>query len=240
MTAAARRFWKSAAIEPVDGGYGVTLDGRALRTPAGSTLLAPTQRLGEAVQREWDSQGETIDAASMPMFQFTVTAIDRVTPQRDAVIDEISHYGGSDLLCYREDQDTRLKAHQDATWQPYLDWIADSRGISLEVASGIMPRPQPEAALSRARRLVAEFDDYHLAGLHSLVTVSGSLVLGMAMADGHASPEEAGRAAFLDELWQQDKWGYDQEADRRIQSLQAALEEARRYLGLLSNQPEER
>ena len=71
------------------------------------------------------------------------------------------------------------------------------------------------------------------------MTISGSLVLGLAMADGHASAEDGGRAALLDELWQQEKWGYDEDADKWIKSLAKALIEARQYMDLLAHQPGE-
>ena len=235
----ARRFWKETAITPADGGYSISLDGRGLRTPSGGGFLAPTMALAEVIRNECDSQGDEISPETMPMFQFTVTAIDRITPRRDAIIDEISQFGGSDLLCYREDRDERLKARQDEIWQPYLNWLAGRHGAELVVVSGIMPQPQRDEALAVLRGAVAHFDDYNLAGLHSLVTISGSLVLGLAMADGHASAEDGGRAALLDELWQQEKWGYDEDADKRIKSLAKALIEARQYMDLLAHQPGE-
>ena len=234
MNTPARRFWKDAATTPVKGGFGILLDGKGLRTPGGGKFMAPTEPLAETVRREWDAQGGEIAPDTMPMFRFTVTAIDRVIPQRDAVIQEIGKYGGSDLLCYREERDRSLKARQDAVWQPYLDWAAEAHGIALEVTDGVMPKPQPEAALARARSVVAEFDDFRLAGLHSLVTISGSLVLGLAAAEGRASAEEAGEAALLDELWQQEKWGADEEAARRIDGLKRMLAEARQYMDLLA------
>jgi chaperone required for assembly of F1-ATPase len=41
---------------------------------------------------------------------------------------------------------------------------------------------------------------------------------------------------MLDDLWQQEKWGYDAEADARIRTHLSLLADASRYLGLLSRE----
>jgi len=234
MKPAARRFWKEVDVSIRDGGYTVLLDNRPVKTPSGAAFQIPKQGLAEEIGKEWDAQDEVIAPDTMPMFKFAVTAIDRVTPQRSAVIEEISGYGASDLLCYREASDALLRARQDETWQPYLNWFAASRGIDLIVAEGIMPQAQTPSAKDRMRALVAAKDDFELSGLHCLVTVSGSLVLGLAVADGMMGAKDISSAAFLDDLWQQEKWGYDAEADGRIKSHQALIEDAERYLKLLT------
>ena len=232
---AAKRFWTSTTVEDGPEGYVIHLDGRAVKTPEGAKLTILNQPLAQAVREEWDSQVDEINPASMPMFRFTVTAIDRVTPQRDAVIDEISGYGGSDLVCYREADNNVLATRQHEVWQPYLDWFSDSEGVKLAITDGIMPVLQDASALRAMREIVSRYDDFSLAGLHSLVTVSGSLVVGLAIASQHVSPETGGKAALLDDLWQQEKWGYDAEADAHIKDRMKLLSDAARFITMLRN-----
>ena len=244
----ARRFWQEVAIKKIAakenaaknaaGGFAITLDGRDIRTPSGGAFVVPTQALANAVCDEWDKQDKICEPATMPMFQFAVTVIDRVIPQRGAVIDEIVRYGSTDLLCYREAQNQILKQHQDVTWQPYLDWAASAHGIELAIGYGVIPQLQSKTALGCAHKVVAAHSDYHLAGLHALVSLSGSLVLGLAVADGFVSAGDVFQAAFLDELWQQEKWGYDKDADDSIKNRQHGLVEAQQYLGLLNKDEE--
>jgi len=233
MKAAARRFWKEVKISASDAGHHVLLDNRPVKTPSGAAFFVPGKDLAEEIAREWDAQQEVISPETMPMFKFAVTAIDRVTPQRQAVVAEISNYGASDLLCYREAADRQLRSRQDEIWQPYLDWFARIKGVELAVAEGIMPCAQSTTAKERMQSIVDAVDDFALAGLHCLVTVSGSLVLGLAVADAMVSARDVSSAAFLDDLWQQEKWGYDAEADGRIKSHQHLIENAERYLKLL-------
>ena len=229
----AKRFWKETSLKEDDNGFIITLDGREVKTPQGSAMRIPQPMLAEAILQEWDNQIEDIDPETMPMFKFTVTAIDRVTPQRQAIVQELTNYGANDLLCYREESDSRLKDHQHQSWQPYLDWMADCHKISLSVFSGIMPGDQSQSAKSAMFALLDRHDDFTLAGLHTLVTCSGSLVLGLAAKQKFQPIDTIFQAAFLDDLWQQDKWGYDADADKRLKNHQALLQNAHRYLGML-------
>ena len=229
----AKRFWKETTLRQDPQGLAISLDGRDVKTPAGASLLAPSNPLADAIRDEWDSQIEAINPDTMPMFKFTVTAIDRVTPQRQAIVNEMVNYGCNDLLCYREANDPRLSDHQHQVWQPYLDWIEAAHAIRLDVFSGIMPGDQPEEMRQNLHRLIDAYDDFALAGLHTLVTSSGSLVLGLAACDDHRPIDDIFAAAFLDDLWQQEKWGYDAEADKRLNHHQALIRDAYRYLKML-------
>lgn len=231
--AAAKRFWKDTSLKADDGGFAITLDGRDVKTPNGMAFRAPNEALASAIRDEWDAQVETINPDQMPMFKFTVTAVDRVTPQRDAVVDEMASYGANDLLCYREAGDQRLLALQDKTWQPFLDWMADAHNITLTSFSGIMPGDQSPSAKAGLRQCVDRFSDLELSGLHSLVTISGSLVLALATAEAYRPIDDIINAAQLDELWQQEKWGYDEDADARLKSHQHLMKLANRYFILL-------
>ena len=228
-----KRFWKEVATSKVKDAFGITLDGKPIKTPTKADLLVPSLALAEAIAKEWNEQGENVVPESMPMFQFSLTALDRVAPQREAIIDEIASYGASDLLCYREAQDHNLKQHQHEIWQPYLAWFEEQFEVSLLVTEGVMPISQSPQALKRMGEIVATYDDFALAGLHSLTTLTGSLVLGMAVAKEYVSAEKVTAAAFLDMRWQQEKWGSDEEAEQVMRARIESLLEAERYLALL-------
>ena len=143
MIEAKKRFYKSVLL--ADDGLSIQLDGRNLRSPAGSLLRLPTMSLASAIADEWRAQGDDIDPATLPLFSLSVTVVDRVIPQRDTIIAELSAYGGNDLLCYRDVQDD-LASRQQEHWQPWLDHLAKKWGIALQIVTGIMPISQPDAA----------------------------------------------------------------------------------------------
>jgi chaperone required for assembly of F1-ATPase len=206
-----------------------------LRSPAGAQLYLPSSALAAAVADEWRAQDEHIDAASMPLFGLAVTVVDRVMPQQLVIIRELVGYGDNDLLCYRADDDD-LAARQQKFWQPWLEWADCEFGVSLQVATGIMPVTQPHAG--GLRDALQQFDAWQLGALHRAVSLGGSLVLGLGFVSGQLDAEQLFSTAFLDELWQNEKWGRDYEAEDRQNHIRAELADAARFLQLLSDQPE--
>src|SRR3712207_3070910 len=98
-----KRFYKEAAVAEVPGGFEVRLDGRSLRTPAKAPLVLRGRALAEAIAEEWAAQGDEVAPNSMPMMQLASTAIDRVGPQREGIVEAVARYAETDLLCYRAD-----------------------------------------------------------------------------------------------------------------------------------------
>jgi chaperone required for assembly of F1-ATPase len=229
----AKRFYKAVSVAEEPGGHAVLLDGRAVKSPAKAPLLLPNVRLAEAVAAEWDAQAERIDANAMPMMSFAATTIDRVTPNRTHVIDEISGFGRSDLLCYRADTPETLAARQAEAWGGLLSWAEERLGAQLVVTEGLMPVDQPRAAVERLQDHVAAHSDWELTPLHTVTTISGSLVIGLALTQGHLDAAGAFEIGELDETFQSELWGIDREAEDRRRRRRAELEAAERFLTLL-------
>jgi len=211
-TWAAKRFWKDAKSRACDGGFTVELDGRAVRTPAKMPLIVPTRALAEALVAEWLAQEDQIDPNTMPMTRLANSALDKVTDQFGAVADMIAAYGDSDLLCYRSDGPDELVERQAKAWDPLLDWAAEALDARLSTRTGIMHQPQEQVVLKRLSDHVHALSNFQLTAFHDLVTLSGSLVLGFAIAKHVLSAEEAWDLSRLDENWQEEKWGVDRDA----------------------------
>ncbi|MEZ5751263.1 MAG: ATP12 family protein [Paracoccaceae bacterium] len=224
---ARKRFWKDVAVSEVDDGYGILLDGRTVKTPAKVPLVVPTRALADMIATEWAGVGDTIDPEAMPVTRAANAAIDKVRGQFSEVAQMLSAYGETDLLCYRADKPAELVARQAAAWDPVLAWSESRFGIRWHTASGVMPRPQPPETLRVLGGHVASFSDFELTGFHDLVAMSGSLVIGLAVSEGHQSPETLWEISRIDEDWQIEHWGSDDEAEihaamRRAAFLQAA------------------
>ncbi|KEO52765.1 ATP12 family chaperone protein [Thioclava pacifica] len=209
---AAKRFWKETSVTEAEGGFGVALDGRAVKTPAKAPLVVPTRALAEAIAAEWDAQEDKIAPHTMPVTRSANAAIDKVTHQHDEVVTHVAEYGETDLLCYRADKPAELVALQAEKWDPLLDWAAQTYGLRLTVTAGVLPVAQSQDALARLRAEVAACDPFALAALHDLVGITGSLVLGLAVARGRLTALEAWELSRLDEDWQIAQWGEDEEA----------------------------
>ncbi|MBM3571378.1 MAG: ATPase [Alphaproteobacteria bacterium] len=220
----------------VAGGYTVALDGKPMHTPAKTPLVLPTLPLAEDVAREWDEQGATVKPHTMPMMTLASTGIDRVPPQRSAVIEEIAGFAGTDLVCYRADAPADLVERQHALWQPLVEWAALTFDAPLSVTTGIVPLGQPAQALRALTAAVGEFDDFGLAALHMATNAAGSVVIALALAAGRLDHEQAFAAAQLDECFQIEKWGEDPEAAARRLAIRADLAAAARFWRLLGSE----
>ena len=230
-----RRFWTRATVGPEPGGFGVALDARPLTTPAGAPLVVPTAALATAIAAEWDALDGAVRPDRLPLTRAANSAIDRVAPGREAVIDAIAAYGASDLLSYRAREPEGLAARQAAGWDPWLVWVARRLGAPLVAVTGVMHEPQPPASLAALRAAVAGRDAFALTALHELVALSGSLVLGLAVADGALDPAEAWDLSRIDEAWQAELWGVDAEAAAAAAARRADFLQARALIALLGD-----
>ena len=230
-----RRFYKEAGFAPTEGGFRLTLDGRSANTPARNPLLLPSETLAEAVAAEWGAQTTEIDPAKMPLTRLANTAIDGVSQRLDAVADDLCAYAQTDLLAYRAADPDKLISAQAQAWDPVLDWAYETFGARLILSEGVMhvtQPPQSVQALSEAVRQVR--DPFKLAALHTLTTLSGSLILALAVLHGRLDPAEAWAAAHVDETYQADVWGRDEEAEERLAVRRAEFEAAARTIAALS------
>lgn len=221
---------------PEAGGHGIALDGRPVRTPGRAPLVAPTPALAEAIADEWRGVGETLDPRAMPLTGLANAAIDRIAPDPAAFARGLSAYAASDLLCYRADTPEPLVERQRAAWDPLLNWARGRYDVHFEVADGVMPTPQPPATLARIAEAVAALDAWQLAGLSPVVTVSGSVVAGLALVEGAATAEQAWAAGQIDEAWQAEQWGDDPLAVQARDAHRRDFDAGARFLALLKDQ----
>jgi chaperone required for assembly of F1-ATPase len=211
-----KRFYKSAAATPDNG---VALDGKPLRTPLKQALTLPTRALADAVANEWEAQGETIDPRNLILTKLANTAIDRVAVDRQRIIDEIVKFADTDQVSYRAEEPAALVARQAEHWNPVLDWAMAQLDAAFATTTGIVPRPQPDEALAAFARHVEKLDHWELTALHNLATMTGSALIAAMAIDGALEREAAWRAAFVDEDWEVEQWGEDEEASLRRAAL---------------------
>jgi len=228
-----KRVYKSAAPRAVEGGWGVALDGRPLRTPAKRDLRVPSERLAAAIAAEWDAQDPDIRPETMPLTRLAATAIDHTSGARDKIVVEVAGYAATDLVCYRAEHPPALAARQQAAWQPLIDWAAGRYDAGLAVTAGIVPLAQSPASLKIYAGVVAALDDFRLTALQAATAACGSLVIALALHEGRLDAPDAFAASQLDETFQIEAWGVDAEAAHRRRALAADIAAAARFLELL-------
>lgn len=233
-----KRFWDQATVVAEDdGSYSVRLDGRPVRLPGGAPLRVATPAMADAVAAEWNAMGGGAKGGAMrmeevPMTRLLGTAQERIAPDPAPMVEGLSKYGETDLLCYRAEE-SKLAAQQAEAWQPVLDWLALQHDVPLRVTSGVMPVTQTPEALGALRRAVAARSPDELAALGTLVPALGSIALALAVCGGRLEAEEAHRLSILDELFQERLWGLDAERAQRRAIVAQDVAVAARFLALL-------
>jgi chaperone required for assembly of F1-ATPase len=209
-----KRFYAHAGVTETTGGFAITLDGKPIRTPSGRQVVAPTRQIADAIAAEWEAQIETIDPLSMPFTRFANSVVDAVVDRVDAVIEDAAKYFQSDLLFYRSGHPEALVAREAELWDPVLFWAAEALGAHFILAEGIVHVRQPDSAVAAARAALPG-DPWSIAALHVVTTLTGSALLALALLRGVLDPDQVWATAHVDEDWNMEKWGVDDEVAAR-------------------------
>jgi chaperone required for assembly of F1-ATPase len=230
-----KRFYKAAAVEPAEGGWRVTLDGRAVKTQGGRAQVLPTRTLAEALAAEWAGQGEVIDPAGLVLRDMADHALDVIASDRPAVIADLLRYAETDTLCYRAEPDEPIHPRQIELWEPLLTAAEARWDVHFERIAGVIHRPQPGSTLARLEAVLSAQSDFALAALTPLTTLSASLVTGLSALEPGADVRVLWDAASLEEDWQAELWGRDAEAEERRARRWASFAAAVRFAELVRN-----
>lgn len=211
-----KKFYKEASAVEADGGFSIALDGRPVKTPSKQILMLPGQASAKIVADEWNAAEEVINPLKMPATRLANTAIDGVINEMQAVMEDITRYVASDLVCYRVAIPLGLVQKQREHWDPILDWAQSDLNAGFETGEGIAFVTQPRESISLfGARLKNHADPFKLACIHTFTSISGSALIALALADEYLDVEAAWAAAHVDEDWNISQWGEDYEAQER-------------------------
>ena len=207
-----KRFWKNVRIVSSETGYFIKLDNKILKTPAKKQMKLPTEALAKKVASEWDEQVEEIDPTTMPFTKSSNAALDKVSEQFEEVSSLLGEYGDTDLLYYRADSPPELQKRQKAGWDPIVKWAENTIKVQINYGTGIVYIPQNAKLFSETRRKINKLSIFELTAFYDMVSITGSLILGLAIINGRLSAKEAFQLSRIDEQWQLEQWGEDEEA----------------------------
>lgn len=210
-----KRFYKDVAVEGTSLGFQVALDGRSIKTQGGQPQVVASRELAEKLAEEWRSQGEIIDPSGFRFRDMVDYALDVVPQDREALFDKLLGYAETDTLCYRAGPDEPLWHRQREMWEPLVEELEAREGIQFHRISGIIHRPQSAETRRRLHARLAQLDDFTLAALEQLTSLTASLCVGLAALEEDADGDALWSAANLEEDWQVEQWGTDEEASAR-------------------------
>ena len=232
-----RRFYKSVSVSEGEGGWQLELDGRTPKTPMKKSLIVPTKALADSLAEEWDVQKDLIDLPSMTLTRLANVAIDRTPLTRDEMVAEVAKYAGTDLVCYLADGPTALRERQEEHFRPWRDWVGRKHDVLLMTTEGVINAPQPPASIEAVARYAERQDDFRLTGLGLGLSLFGSAVLSMAVAEGELKALDAHDISRVDELWQIEQWGEDEWAQKRVDDQRREVADLGKWFDGLATSP---
>jgi len=228
-----KRFYKTAEAGTAPGGYVIRLDGKAVKTPLQNNLLLESKFLAEAMAIEWNNQGKEIDINSMPLNQFANTMVDKSKgSDREDMNKELLRYASSDLICYFATTPKILVERHKENWLPLIDWLKDEYDIALEYVSGIKYHNQPKESLNIFEKLIEGLNPRDFTIVQFVTGVTGSVVIALAMLHEKISTNKAYEAACVDEIYQLETWGEDDEARKHLDGKKLELENIKNFIEL--------
>jgi chaperone required for assembly of F1-ATPase len=227
-----KRFWKNAEIVITGESLAVELDGRPVKLPSGKPLTTSLPPLAEAIAREWANAPQNFSPDDLPLTRLASTAQERIVPHRTEIIQQLTAYGLNDLLCYRAEAPADLAARQRQQWERWLTWAEANYGLKLLSTSGLIPINQPPGTAEQLTAILSTESDNTIAALGVIVPGLGSLILGLALVAKALTPQAACETSLLDELWQEEQWGTEDEALLRRAKLITDVADSARFMYL--------
>ena len=227
-----KRFYNKVECQPYGDGFLIYLDDKPLSTPAKQILKLPTKMLAEAIADEWEGVTDKIDRHSLPFFKLATTIIDRVPPQRFQLTTDLLSSLSSDVVRYRS-EDEILNQHQAENWDPVIGWLKDSFGLEIGTTIGIMPMRDISLNIDPIKVYLNKLTDWQLGCFYCAEGLSESFSLSLYFLCKKIDASRLFALAFLDELYQNEKWGCDELAQKRQDDICAELRDIEDFMAML-------
>ncbi|MCP4933967.1 MAG: ATPase [bacterium] len=221
MSQKIKRFYSGVETTFVQYGFQIMLDDRPIKSAGQQVLQLPNKKMAEQIAEEWRQQKEFIDFGNMPAMRFASAVADNIMPCPDEARAEILQYAHSDLLCYRVSEPDNLVERQASLWDPVLDQFKEELSIEFVTSGSIQYVEQGGESMKRFEALIIPLEGYQLGAVHSVTVMTGSAALSIALHNNWLTVEAAWEHAHLDEDFQAEQWGEDEEAILRRQRRQA-------------------
>lgn len=229
-----KRFYKETSVAGQGTAWQALLDGRAVKTPGKAALGLPTKALAEAIAAEWAAQGEEVLPDTMPLTQFSCSAIDRVAPAMGLIAAQVSAFAETDLIAYPTDKPKDLRAKQNALWDPALERLA-ALDWNIARTEGLLPIDQDPDLKARAHAWLESKEPFALTAIASLIEASGSFFLTYLHAEGHMDADTLVAACTIEDRFNLEKWGAEEEAEELLARREVDLRAAAQMLDLLQH-----
>ena len=219
-----KKFWKKVSIKKISSNsFQIMLDERILQTPLKRELVLPNLNLTQEIVKEWDQVSKNINTESMIFYGLISTSLDKIIDNKNLYIDDILDYIDTDLICYRAENPKELVELQKNKWDPIILLIEKYIGTKVHVFEGVLHKKQHYTVHDRLNNLINQFDIFEISALHRITNITGSIFLSLCVLKKDISKNEIFELSFLDELWQEKNWGFDEENSQKRKEISIEL-----------------
>ncbi|MEM7197554.1 MAG: ATP12 family protein [Pseudomonadota bacterium] len=199
-------------------GYVLEKSGKPLRLSNNNPAVIADYYWAKQVADEWRSAKTNAALYVMPVSYFVLGSLSLTDDTIVKIRTQILDYADTDLLWYWAREETDLWSMQMREWAPWQRWAEQHFGVSLVTGDGF-DITQPQAYHDALAIAVSTLDVLRLCAVQEVVSLTGSLVLGLAALQQACKAEELWDTAHLEARFQRLRWGEmdahdDQQGDR--------------------------
>ncbi len=231
-----RKFWKTVKVKrKSSNSYEILLDKNVLKTPMKKELIIQNSKIAKEIHNEWNQDKNTLDTDAMIFYGIISTSIDKISNNRILYINDILDFIDTDLICYRAEEPNDLVQWQSKNWDPILLKVEKYINNKIDVFKGIMPSKQNKRIKFKINKILTELSDLEIITLHRITNITGSVFLSLCILNNDKIREKAFELSHLDELWQAENWGFEEEASYNREKINIELNRTMYFLDCLNS-----
>lgn len=203
-----KKFYKEVTLTQDNGSFEVCLDGRKLKTPAGSVVSVPSKPLALAIATEWRNQKDVIRLTDMHLTSLMYTAIDNPFKWTPEILSAaIINYLDTDTVCYRSQDPPSLMALEKDKWDPIIEWFMKEFNVTVGITDNIIDSPVTAETKKVIETNLTSYPLTPLLGVQFMTENLKSVILTHALMKTRLTVEEAVSLSRLEIEYQTSQWG---------------------------------
>lgn len=216
-------------VQSQKGKYLLNINNKSLKTPDGNIIELPSMKLAKILLKDYESSFKSKPLNIVRPIKITNTAIDKIKPNNIFYINEITDNLNNDMICYFANSPVELVDLQNKEWLPLINYMESSYNIELIYTSKLFSINQKPDSLLKLKNILNEINIFKLSAIYTLSQITKSIIISLALVNNKISAKKAFENSNLEELYQISKWGKDEEAFDRLNTIKVDIRNIKKY-----------
>ena len=186
-------------------------------------------KLAKILLKDYESSFNSKSLNIVRPIKITNTAIDKIKPNNIFYINEITNNLNNDMICYFANSPIELVDLQNKEWLPLINYMESSYNIELIYTSKLFSINQKPDSLLKLKNILNEINIFKLSAVYTLSQITNSIIISLALVNNKISAKKAFENSNLEELYQISKWGKDEEAFDRLNTIKVDIRNIKKY-----------